>query len=166
MPYRKTPDFLPPIVSMVGDWNSVVNALYRIFATDFKWNSTFHNGLRVDYNRNIKEDGDGKEEGFWHVITKNETLPNGSIERVPDYKRAERLPWAKPLLISEIRPEILVFDYIEGPKNKGVRKNIWLKDFNYAIILLHRGTKYFWLTAFYVDEQYGKTLQKHYEKRA
>ncbi|MBI5806139.1 hypothetical protein HZA73_08845 [candidate division TA06 bacterium] len=157
--------FLPPLLPMAGEWSTIVDELYKIFVTDFKWNSTFHNNLRVDYNRTINEDGQGKEEGFWHVVSKDQLSEGGIKERLPDYRRAERLPWAKVIMTSGTRPEITIFDYKEGPQNKGVRRNIWLREYNYCLILQHKKTKYYWVTAFHVDEEYNKTLTKHYEKR-
>jgi hypothetical protein len=49
------------------------------------------------------------------------------------------------------RLEILVFDYFEGPKNKGIRRYIWLERFNYVLILQKRKIAFYLIAAFYVE---------------
>jgi hypothetical protein len=122
--------------------------LYAVFVKDFKGAPAHHCGTRVHYNDRILPDGQGKEEGFWHVITKDEGVGGN---RIPDYQRAKRLPWARPVMESGERAEIKVFDYDHGTKDKGVRRYIWLFDLDYVLVLWRRKARYFWLTAYHVD---------------
>lgn len=74
-----------------------------------------------------------------------------SGDRLIDYPRAMRLPWAKPLMESHKRQEIKVWQYREGTADKGVRTYIWLDKYNYALILQRKKNVYYWVTAFYID---------------
>ncbi len=158
------PDFLPNILNFDGlSWEQVLDLLYEVFTYDFKNNNPIHCGLRVFYDRRILEDGDGKEEGFWHVISKKD---RNTGERLPDYRRAERLPWARSMLENENRPELKVFDYDHGTKDKGVRRYVWLEDYDYVLILQKKKNIFFWITGYYVATKYGKRdLSKRYSKR-
>jgi len=157
------PEFMPPILNLNGTWEEILELLYNVFKSDFIDSTPYHDNIPVSVNTTIKPDGRGKEEGFWHVISKNDSH---SQARLIDYRRAERLPWARPMMESPPRKEILVYDYYEGTKDKGVRRYIWLKDYDYVIILQRKKKAYFWVTAFYIDKKWKRRdLQKKYEKR-
>ena len=156
-----TPSFLPPILNLDGDWDSILSRLYAVFVKDFKETQTYHRGIKIIYNGTIKADGLGKEEGFWHVVS---TLDD-SGERLIDYPRAKRLPWAKPLMESSERPETKVWQYREGTADKGSRTYIWLEYYNYALILQRKKNVFYWVTAFYVESWKQKDLRRKYEDR-
>jgi hypothetical protein len=59
----------------------------------------------------------------------------------------------RPLMESPPRSEILVFDHLEGPKDKGARRYIWLEQFDYVLILQKKKRAFFWVTAFYIDSE-------------
>ncbi len=121
-----------------------------------------HLGRDVAFNGVIDEFSQGKVEGFWHVITRdNATKTN----RLIDYPRAERLSWAKPLIENPYHDEIKFFFYDEGIPHKGIRHYIWFEEGNYVVILRKRRDDYFWITAFFVDDWKRKDLQKRFEKR-
>ena len=86
-------DFLPPKFNTDGVPEVIINILYELFNNDFITNTTSHCKKYVDFDRRILPDGGGKEEGFWHVISK---INRTTGEREPDYRRARRLPWARP----------------------------------------------------------------------
>lgn len=44
-------------------------------------------------NDGMLPDGHDKEEGFWHAVSRKD---RDSGERLPAYRRAEHLPWARP----------------------------------------------------------------------
>ena len=157
-----TPTFLPPMLNLDGEWDTVLSRLYAIFVKDFKESQTYHRGIKVIYNGTIKADGLGKEEGFWHVVSK---FDDDSGERLIDYPRAKRLPWAKPLMESPERPEIKVWQYREGTADKGLRTYIWLEDYEYALILQRKRKVFYWVTAFYVESWKQKDLSRKYESR-
>lgn len=156
-------DFLPSLIICAGDFTRAVDSLYLVFNQDFKLNAAFHFGIRVIFNREIKADGQGKEEFFWKIISRDDYKAG---ERLIDFRRAERLPWAKPLMQSGPRPEILVWDYQEGSAGKRVRTYIWVKDHDYVVVLERKARVYFWVTAFFVPSD-GKRedLTGRYKKR-
>jgi len=157
------PTFLPSLLDLDGEWDEVLSILYGIFERDFKLSTTFHAGFKVLYNTQIKEDGMGKEEGFWHVICVDDKNCGG---RIPDFPRAKRLPWAKPLMESPPRPEIKTWNYKEGKSKEGIRTYVWLENYDYALILQRKKTVFYWVTAFYVRSNWKRRdLQQKYENR-
>lgn len=157
-----TPSFLPPMLNLDGTWEEILGRLYSVFSRDFKQTATCHNGLRVFYNRTIKLDGSGKEEGFWHVVSKE--AGNNGVRNF-DHSRAKRLPWAKPLIETSGRTDVKIWQYNEGTMDKGVRTYIWLEDFDYVLILARKKEIFYWITAFYVESWKKSSLQRKYEKR-
>lgn len=155
-------DFLPPKMEIDGDWEMVVDKLYQVFSNDFKKNYIRHCAIEIFYNDRIRPDGDGREEFFWHLISKDY---GGVGIREPDYKRAKRLPWARPLIESGPRKEIKVFDYDHGSKDKGLRRYIWLENYRYAIVLQRRKWRYCWLTAYYISRGGHRDLANRYANR-
>ena len=160
-----TPLFLPPILDLRGEREPVLSLLYSIFCEDFKKKEVFCNCIKVVYDNQIKQDGEDKEEGFWHIITKDY---NG--ERLIDFKRAEKLPWAKPLLCNINDSTVKHWRYNEGAKNKGIRFYIWLENHNYVIILQEKHKRnslpcLFLITGFHVEEKKREELYKKYNKR-
>jgi len=97
------PDFLPPILELSGSWEEILSLLYSVFNRDFKANQTRHQGIPVSYDSRILPEGNGKEEGFWHVVSR---LDSATGDRLIDYPRAKRLPWARPLMESPQKPEV------------------------------------------------------------
>ena len=156
------PDFLPPVVSMDGSFEEIMERLYEIFRNDFIQNRAKHLGRDVAYNGVINESSQGKVEGFWHVVTRDDTT---GTERLIDYRRAERLPWSKPLMESPYHEGIKFFSYDEGNTRKGIRNYIWFENGNYLVILKKRKYDYYWITAFYIDERKRSFFQRKFEKR-
>lgn len=157
-----TPSFLPPLLDLDGKWDTILSLLYAVFVKDFKDSKTYHRGVKVIYNSTVKDDGLGKEEGFWHVVSRDD---DKTEERLIDYPRSKRLPWAKPLMENPERPEIKVWQYQEGTADKGLRTYIWLEKYNYALILHRKKNVFYWVTAFYVESWKQKDLRKKYENR-
>lgn len=157
------PDFLPPILALGGTWEEILERLYAVFCSDFKKGAVYHQGMRIIYDGRVLPDGHDKEEGFWHVVSKEDRI---SRERLLDYRRAERLPWARPTMENPERNEIKVFDYDHGVKDIGVRRYIWLAQYDYVLVLQQKKKALFWVTAYYVDsEGRRRDLKKRYEKR-
>ena len=157
------PDFLPPIIDLRGSWEEILERLYAVFCRDFKTGAIYHRGMRIIYDNRILPDGCKKAEGFWHIVSRKD---RDSGERLIDYRRAERLPWARPTMESPERNEIRVFDYDHGTKDIGVRRYIWLAEYDYVLILQKKKKAMFWITAYYVDsERVRRDLSKRYEKR-
>jgi len=88
-----------------------------------------------------------------------------SILAVIDYRRAERLPWSKPLIENPYNDEISFFFYNEGDSHKGIRHCIWLDRYNYVVVLQRKKSHYIWIMSFYVEGWKYKDLRKRFERR-
>ena len=141
------PSYLPPLLQVTGT-QKCIDLCYQLFCTDFKESDVFHFGKKVAFSDYMKP-GETKEELFWHVITREKY--DGTV-RPWDQQRAERLPWARPLTIKGIHNELVIFDYIEGPADKGSRRYVWIRDHSYVVIFQNKKKCFQWITAFYVDE--------------
>jgi hypothetical protein len=157
-----TPDFLPPLLNLDGTYEEIVERLYAVFHRDFIERRANHLGRNVTFNRAIDERSQGKVNGFWHVVERED--PAGAI-RLLDHDRAKRLPWAKPIMENPHRKEIKFFFYEEADPRKRIRHYIWLEKYQYVVILQRKPSYYVWVTAFYVDSWKTKDLQKRYERR-
>ena len=136
-----------------------MEALYAIFRHDFVDNPARYRGYGVWF---FPEKERGKENIFWHLVERDDKTIGA---RLPDFRRSERLPWARPMIDNLGQPEILDWDYVEG--NKDIHTYVWLKDFDYLILMKKypNGQRRL-LTAYYVDyENNRRKLQKKYEKR-
>lgn len=154
------PSWLPDIYPMDGNWNQRLKGLFKIFEQDFVFSHPQFEGCTVYHDERIL-DGEYPE-GFWHITTKG-TQPN----RLPDFRRAERLPWCKPSIQNSDDQIIKKWDYIEG--QKGTRVYIWLETLDYVIILqpVTRETDmiYYLVTAFHVDGERSRNgLKRKYEE--
>ncbi|HUW18622.1 MAG TPA: hypothetical protein VMW16_04905 [Sedimentisphaerales bacterium] len=156
------PDFLPPMINLDGSYEEIIERLYNVFRKDFIESKALHLKRRVAFNAVINEFSQGKVEGFWHVVTRQ----NGSkTSRLIDYRRAERLPWAKPLMELPEHSEVISFWYYEGSDRMGIRHYIWFKQGHYAVILKKRKYDYYWITAFYVEPWKEDDLFRRFQNR-
>jgi hypothetical protein len=161
---KNLPSWLPEMVSCDGEWNRVLISLYRIFEKDFKENKRLFEGKPVWWDKRVLK-GEKYEEGFWHLVSKD----TGYSGRVPDFRRAERLPWCGPTITHSEDTWVKVWDYLEGIGR--LRTYLWLEEWNYVIVLekrkLEKGEIAFLVTAFYVDgESSRRNLRKKYHRRA
>jgi len=149
------PGWLPDIVSIDtygGDWNKYLGVIYKIFKNDFiKTQPVYERKKVYAITRPIIE---GKEWGFWHIISEG----NVEDDRTPDFRRCERINWLKPIIKNSSFPEILI--WIAKRKRRGGHSNrrvhIWLKDFNYIIVLSVRKNHYLLITAFFTDRDHTR----------
>jgi len=171
------PNWLPEPVEFAGDWDGFVRTLYAIFEADFKHGHPRYQNRPIWHNQRIEaEGGYAYEEGFWHLVTRDQWVWNPATrrkekERLPDLGRAARLPWSKPAIAHASMPEVLVWDF-EQETRRGmvVRSYVWLKNHNFVVILerqeKRRGDIFMLITSFYVDHE-GKRidLASRYERR-
>lgn len=171
------PAWLTAIMPFHGDWTPFVAALYAVFSADFKSRTLRFRGRPVWHNGRVEPDDPyGYEEGFWHLITRDEWVYSPikrckEKERLPDIERARHLPWGRPTIEHESEPELLVWDFEEETRRgKVVRTYLWLKDFDYAVILerqsREKGDIFMLITTFLVDAP-GKEedLESRYNRR-
>lgn len=153
------PAWLPPMATVDPWTNDTFDCLYAIFTRDFKDAPPDYEGRIVWFFPEVEN---GKEVVFWHLTSK-EDKESGS--RLPDLRRSERLPWAKPMLTHPKEPEIQAWDYEEA--DRGIKTYVWLKDHDYLVILKRckDGSRRL-VTSFYIEySNYRRKLEKKYAGR-
>ena len=116
------------------------------------------------------------EEGFWHLVTRDEWVWNSDTRRketnrLPELERAARLPWAKPIIDNHSMPEVLTWDFEQVTTRRTViRSYVWLKEYDFVVILERQskriGDIFILITSFHVNHR-GKRidLENRYERR-
>ncbi len=159
------PDWLPELIETNGSWVEILGRLYDVFERDFKRGRPIFNGLPIWWDRRHLN-GDPHEEGFWHLVTRDDKTTG---DRLLDTPRAQRLAWCRAVLVNSQRADVLVFDYEEA--NGRVRTYLWGHHFDYVVILekvVRRGKEvaFSLVTAFNLDgPSSSRRLQKKYDNR-
>jgi hypothetical protein len=99
----------------------------------------------------------GKEATFWHMIQEGKV----EDERIPDFRRCERIRWPKPIIERNSDPLIKVW---RNKRGREERVCLWLEQENYLVILADRGEYILPWTAYLVERPHQqRKLQKEYE---
>ncbi|WP_215731674.1 hypothetical protein [Methylomicrobium agile] len=154
------PGWLPPMFEMSPWSEALMESLYALFKRDFIDNPANYSGYPIWFFPQKDRD---KEEIFWHLVEREDPPKSGN--RFPDFRRSERLPWARPMLNNLPEPEVLHWDYEEG--NKDIRTYVWLKDHDYLIVMKkYKNGQRRLITAYYVNYDNARIkLLKKYENR-
>ena len=158
------PEWLPPMINVNGDFNTVIRRLYDIYERDFKHGAVMFGRNPVICNQRVLP-GEQYEEGFWHLVTRTDQKTK---DRLFDPRRAERLPWCGAILSNANESEIKLWVYREG---KGrLRTYAWLEQLDYVVIVEQRptarGNTAFLITAYHVDgPSVRRSLQRKYDQR-
>lgn len=155
------PSFLPPLLNLDGEWEEILNKLYRVFEKDFVKRKLFYKNSQVKYDN--RKNSSNKEEAFWHLITKKDKELG---YRIPDYDRAKRLTWVRPIIENHDNSEIKDFNYLEGSGE--IRKYLWLYNYDFVVILeIKRNKKYIYVvTDFYIYYNHSRRkLERKYQQR-
>lgn len=153
------PAWLPPMAE-VNPWTAeTFDILYSIFKRDFKDSQPVYQGRPVWF---FPEMEDGREVIFWHMTSEKD---KNTGERLPDLRRSERLPWARPMIDNPGQPEVLAFDYLESDGDNNTY--VWVKDHDFVVLMKrYRDGRRRLLTSFYVKyENYRGKLQRKYVRR-
>lgn len=158
------PLWLPDQLSLSGTWQEIIDRLWAVFHTDFVKGCPTFNSVPVAWDRR-KLDGDPRDEGFWHIITRKDYA---SGNRLLDQPRAKRLRWARAVLDNAHTDDVLVFDYEEGLGK--IRTYLWAATVDYVVILEKKprwqSDVYFLVTAFCLDgPSRRRDLDKKYRNR-
>ncbi|MDH3974041.1 MAG: hypothetical protein OEV42_07165 [Deltaproteobacteria bacterium] len=151
--------WLPDLVSFSdygGDWHKYLDALYKYFKADFIDRKPVYEGRRLGLKR--RPMSQGKEATFWHMIQE------GAVEedRVPDFRRCERIRWPHPIIENSSNTVIKVW---KNERKGEDRICLWLESEEYIVILADRGDYILPWTAYMVDRPHNKRkLQKEYER--
>lgn len=153
----KLPGWLPPMFEM-SPWSvELMESLYALFRRDFIDNPASYYGHSVWFFPQKDRD---KEEIFWHLVEREDPPKSGN--RLPDFRRSERLPWARPMLDNLSEPDILHWDYQEGDKD--IHTYVWLKELDYLIVMKkYKDGRRRLITAYYLDYEHSrrKLLNKY-----
>lgn len=153
-----TQDWLPPLMEFNdygGNWDRYLDAIYAAFRSDFVISKPRFRGRRLGLKRHPVIDG--KEATFWHMTSE------GSVEseRIPDFRRCERIRWPKPVIEHDSAPGVLV--WAEPHRSHGNRIHIYLPDERYLVVLADRGEYILPWTAYYIQgsRSHAKYLKRH-----
>ncbi len=135
-------------------------------------NRVFLNGSIFINPESYKKD-EGKELSFWHLTTRETTyqIKEGNRivtkkERLPDYGRASRLHWVKPIIENHTDREIKMFYKKETKGKKPIRLYLWAYNEDFVVILQKLGrSSSFLVTSFYITHHRKRNdFQKYYEE--
>ena len=137
-----------------GDWDTYVRQLYALFTADI-----LSSGLKLANKPcTVPRDkaNDGREETFWHCISSKD-----GEDRVPDFRRCERLSWIKALIEAVDKGEALAWRNRRGSRKRVV---VSLPDFSYVVVLGEHNTRLVLITHYEVEQPHRRTkLRKEYE---
>jgi len=153
------PEWLPQMVSVSPWTQNTFNMLYKIFEADFKNKPLKYKNYTVWFFPEMLE---GRELIFWHLTHRED---KNTKKYYPDLRRAERLPWARPLIEHPDDHDVLAWDFKEHD-GKTVTY-IWLKNHDYLVLMKkYKDGQRRLMTSYYIDyEHKRKNLEKKYKGR-
>ena len=154
------PRWLPDPIECGGEWKETLARLHTVFERDFVQGRPHFRGKRVWWDRRILP-GEIYSEGFWHLISRTDY---GSGDRVPEFRRAERLCWCRPMLEPPDEPEMIVWD---ADASGRIRTYLWLEEEDFVLVLQQRdATTVILITAYHLDgEGSRRKLRRSYTNR-
>jgi hypothetical protein len=171
------PTWLPSIIPFGGDWDTFVRSVYDVFTRDFKRCPPRFRSVAVWHDQRVDSTDKYKfEEGFWHLVTRDQLVWDPKTrqnrkQRLTDIQRAERVPWARPIIGNERAAGVVAWDFDHDSKRgHSVRTYIWLKEHDYVVILekqiKQKCAVFMLITGFYVrHEGDRRDLQSRYDRR-
>ena len=153
------------------DVGQLFDYLYGFFKRDFVENRTYLNQC-IYINPQSQRQEDDKEKSFWHLTSRHEkyNVKEGNryvtkVERLPDFRRSERIEWVKQIIENHDHAEVRCFYHKETTGSKPIRFYMWAHDADFVVILQKLGrSSSFLVTSFYIDKPYKrKTYQKRYD---
>lgn len=162
---RRFPTWLPELIRLEdfgGDWQAYISAVYEAFKRDFVYSQTQFQGVPVRLRHGPFYDK--KESTFWHVVSSEAA---GTVERIPDLRRCERVKWIKPAIEKVNSPEVKHFIETRGQR---IDHLLWLdcedEDCKgYLVVLQQRKKACVLVTAYCVQYRHKQQqLQQSYER--
>lgn len=151
--------WLPKIIELSdynGNWNNYNDKLYEIFINDFIKNKPEFKGKKVQTR---KQPQLGKyEHGFIHLTTVANPDPTDINDRLPDFRRCERIEWNKKIIDNYLCNDLdcncrKIYYYEQNYKNT-VRINLVFADARYKVVLEKRDNYYLLITGYYMEHNY------------
>ena len=153
-----TIDWLPPLVLFDGNWDAYLETIYAWFKQDFIDSKPFFQGRRLGLKRHPLTRG--KEYTFWHMIQEG-TNKGTEEDRIPDFRRCERIRWPRPIIENDADTAIKVWRNKRGREN---RICLWCEQENYLVVLTDRGKYILPWTAYLVERPHRQAkLRREYE---
>jgi len=153
------PSWLPDILrysDFDGDWERFLDAVYQIFVRDFKQSRPSYGGRSVTYDSRMEQ---GKEAAFWHITS---SIDPNTQDRVPDFRRCERIPWPKPMIEHPNDDALAVW---KNKRKRDTRVLLWLEKLDYLVVLKESSRTVVIVTAYYTDRKHTRTkLRKERER--
>lgn len=140
-----------------GDWDRFLADVYKIFDNDFKKSRPIYKSLPVSHDSRIEY---GKEAGFWHIVQSEDSTAG---TRVPDLRRCEHITWPKPIIENCKDGAVSVWETETKKPGYGRQTRIilWVKDYDYLVILRPRPKGPILITAYCViHESHKEKLRK------
>lgn len=152
MAYDWLPDIYP-FTACNNDWARYCDQLYAFFHADFIHSKPIFETLSVNTKRHPEYND--KAATFWHIISEG----SNEEERVPDFRRCERIRWPRPVIENSQAVKVWENDR-KGQKNIC----IWAEEEEYVVILRKREGYFLFWTAYLVTHEHMKRkLAKEYQ---
>ena len=159
--------WLTPIITLDeydNNWEKYNDKLYEIFVRDFITNELFFNNKKVCVRINVKQNN--YEHAFIHLTCVSTKMSNDPNDRIPDFRRCERLEWNREIIENYICKnnctncrKILFYEHYY--KNR-IRINLVFADVRFKVILEKRKNYYLLITGYYIE--FDHTLRKEINK--
>lgn len=153
------PEWLPEPIDVNGVPSEVFALLYLQFRLDFLDSSCYLRDAPVHCSR-FKKEGEEYEEAFWHLVTREE---HSTGARLLDTRRAQKLAWCAAVIANCDDTRVTAWNYLEGTGKK--RIYLWLRDWDYVVILEERKGVFWLITAFDVDARKRYDFEGRYNRR-
>ncbi len=150
-----------------GGWVQYQEELYKVFSKDFKSVGLKFKGKEVKIRYQPIEYG--KEEAFFHITCQDYDKDG---ERVPDFRRCERISWVRTFIEAADTDSQIEFDgyvynlkiWTEQVKND-FRYHILCEEVRFMVVVAERDRYCLLITAFYFEHNHSldKKLKKYEE---
>jgi len=141
------PDWLPDMICLEdygGSWEVYLEAIYKVFKADFIDSIPRLIGMRVGVKKYTKLRG--KESSFWHLIQEGDI----EIERLPNFRRCERIPWPRPIIDNYPNNAI---KFWKNERRGRTRILLWLWECDYLVVIEDRGDYLLLITAYPIENE-------------
>ena len=142
--------WLPPLVTLEqhdGDWEKFLDAIYRVFRSDFVDSKPTFQGIRLGLKKHPIVQG--KEATFWHLISEGLSEEN----RKPDLRRCERIRWPKTIIENESHSEIKIW---QNERKGETRILLFIEKEDYLVVLAKRKSYILLWTAYLVTQEHRR----------
>lgn len=149
---------LPEIIELTqfgGNFDRYLEAVYELFKRDFIDRKPVFRGMRLGLKKYPLSQN--KEATFWHMTSEG----NDENNRIPDFRRMERIKWPAHMINNSIHPYLKVWENTRGPKTNIL---IFHDAENYLVVLRKAKGYIIPWTAYLINQQSRKRkLMKEYE---